>query len=117
MANHVFGNENRIEHLAVVNGKCQADELRRDHRAARPCLDRRLLIRGLRLLDFLHQVRIDERTFFNRASHKSLLVLHWLAVAAHQNKPVGKFLLVAGAISLGLQTPWRCQLLPTAAAL
>ena len=30
----------------------------------------------LRLLDFLQQVTVNERTFFNRASHNCLLVLH-----------------------------------------
>jgi len=43
----------------------QADEIRRDGRAARPRLDRRLLVRGLRLLDFVQQAEIYKRTLFN----------------------------------------------------
>ena len=117
MAHHVFRDENRVEHLAVVDGKSEAYKIGRDHRTPRPGLDRGFLIRAFRLLDFIQQVKIYKWTFLDGASHKSLLVLHRPAVAADQNKSVGKFLLVAGAISLGLQTLWRSQLLPATTTL
>src|SRR6478735_61504 len=42
MANHVFGHEYRVEHLAIMNVESEPHEIRGDHRAARPGLDRRL---------------------------------------------------------------------------
>ena len=105
MAHHVFRHEDGVENLAVMHRERQPHKLGRDHRAPRPSLDRRFLIGGLRLQDFLHQVTINERTFFNRATHNRLLVLHRTTIAAHHDKAIGNFLLVASAITLGQQTP------------
>src|SRR6266487_4208643 len=69
MAHHVFRHEHGIEDLSVVHVEGQPDEVRRDHGAARPCLDRRLGLGVLGLHDFFQQVPVDERSFFNRASH------------------------------------------------
>src|ERR1041385_5733223 len=76
MADHVFGDEHRVENFSVVNIEGEPDEIRRDHRTPRPRLDRRFLIRAPGLLDFLHQVTIDERTFFNRATHSSEIMIY-----------------------------------------
>lgn len=65
MPHHVFRHEHGIENFSIVNGKRQPDEIRRDRRAARPCLNRRLSVRLLGLDDFPHQVVVNERTFFN----------------------------------------------------
>ena len=65
MAHHVFRDEHRVENFAVVNRKGQADEIRSDHRAARPGLDWRLRFGLFGLDDLLHQVAINERSFFN----------------------------------------------------
>ena len=69
VADHVFRHKHRVENLSVVNAERQSDEIRRDGRTPRPRLDRRFLIRALRRLDFVQQVKIHKRTFFNRASH------------------------------------------------
>ena len=46
VADHVLGHKDRNVTFAVVNAECQSDHIRRDRRAARPCLDRgRLLAR------------------------------------------------------------------------
>ena len=65
MTDHVFGDEHGVENLAVMNTEGHADKIGRDHRTARPGLDRRLGFGVLRLDDFLHQVAIHERAFFN----------------------------------------------------
>src|SRR5437588_11882792 len=43
-----------------------------------------------------------------------LLVLHRPAIAADQNKTIGMFFLVAGAVAFGEQSPGRSTLLPAA---
>ena len=73
VADHIFGHEHRVEYFAVVHVEGEADEIRGDHRAARPSLDRRFGFGVLGLLDFLQQMAIDERTFFNGSSHKNKL--------------------------------------------
>src|SRR3954466_10758642 len=65
MTDHVFGHKHRGENLAVMNVKSDADEIGRNHRAARPGFDRRLRFSVLGLLDFLQQVKIYKRAFFN----------------------------------------------------
>src|SRR5215213_9035512 len=72
MPNHVFSHEHRIENFAVVNVERKPDEIRRDHRTTRPGLDRRLGLRLTCLLDFLEQMSVDKRTFFNRTTHTSI---------------------------------------------
>src|SRR2546428_622556 len=70
VADHVFGHEHRIEHLSVVHVERKSDEIRRDHRATRPGLDRRFGLRLFRLEDLVHQMIVNKRTFFDRASHR-----------------------------------------------
>src|SRR5262245_32589690 len=117
MADHVFGYEHWIENFSIMNVEREADEVRRNHRTTRPGLDRCFRFRVLRLDDFLHQVAVNERTFFNRASHKSLTLFHWPSIAAHDDEPVRVLPLVPRAISFREQTPRRRELLPTTAGL
>ena len=62
---HVFSHEDRIKNFSIVHIEGQPNELRGDHRAARPGLDRGLGVSSLRLHDFVHEVKIYKRTFFN----------------------------------------------------
>jgi len=64
VANHLVGDVHRHVLLAVVHGNRQTDELRQDHRAARPGLDRLLVLGGLGLFDLGQQVVVNEGTFF-----------------------------------------------------
>src|SRR5476651_236281 len=87
VADHVFRHEHRVENFSVMHGERQADKFRRNRRAARPRLDRRLLVRGLRLHDFVEQAEIHERTFFYRTSHK-LFIFHRQTVALDNDETV-----------------------------
>ena len=64
VTNHVFGHENRLKILSVVNQKRVADKIRRYHRAARPGFDRFLRARIIHLIDLIQQMRFDEGSFF-----------------------------------------------------
>ena len=69
VTNHIFGDVDGGENLAVVNAERVADEVGRDRRAAGPSLDG-LLGAGLdRLLDFLEEVIVDKETFFDGTCH------------------------------------------------
>ena len=63
VAHHVFGNENGLKVLSVMNQKRVADKIRRHHRAARPCFDRFFRARSIHLVDLLQKMRLDERSF------------------------------------------------------
>src|SRR5512135_519824 len=62
---HVLGHIDRNVLLAVVHGDRQADEFRRDRRAARPGLDRLLVVDGARGVDVPHQMVVDERALLD----------------------------------------------------
>lgn len=61
VANHVFGDKNRIENLAIVNVERQSNELWRDCCAARPSLNRGLGFGPLGLVDLALQTGLDVR--------------------------------------------------------
>ena len=65
MADHVFGDEHRVENLAVMDVEGQPHEIGRDHRTPRPGLDRRLGLGVLGFLDFVQQMAVDKRPFLN----------------------------------------------------
>ena len=65
VTHHVFGHEHAREHLAVVDGEGLAHELRQDHAAARPGLDRTLRPAGGQRGHLLQQVGFHIRTFFD----------------------------------------------------
>ena len=88
MSHHVFGHKNRVEYFAVMHVKSVAHEFGRNHRAARLCLDRLLRAGRVQLRYLFQQMAFDKRAFFNRTSHKLLLVFHWTAIAPHQNESV-----------------------------
>src|SRR6185436_15436550 len=69
VAHHLVGDIDRHVLLAVVHGDRQPDEIGQDHGAARPGLDRLLVLRGHGLVDLGHQVVVNKRTLFERASH------------------------------------------------
>jgi hypothetical protein len=64
VADHVLGDQHRDVLPAVVNGDRETDHVGHDHRAARPGLDRLAIVLRSGSLDLLHQVKIDERAFF-----------------------------------------------------
>src|SRR6266581_198539 len=65
VSDHVLGNIDRNVLLAVVDGDGQADEIRQDGGAARPSLDRALVVGGASGIDLLVQMVIDERALFD----------------------------------------------------
>src|SRR5947209_19252739 len=72
VADHVLRHVDGDVALAIVDGKRQADEVGRDGRAARPCLDRGRAGSALpNLLDLLLQMPVNERAFFYRTCHNS----------------------------------------------
>src|SRR5487761_11309 len=65
VTDHVLGHIDRNVLLAVVHGDREADEFRRDRRAARPGLDRLFVVDGARGVDLLHQMVVDERALLD----------------------------------------------------
>jgi hypothetical protein len=61
VADHLVRDVDRHVLLAVVHGDRHADEIGQDRRATRPGLDRLLVLRRRRLLDFRREVMVDER--------------------------------------------------------
>src|SRR5580704_5456929 len=70
---HVFRHEDGVKNFAVVDQEGMTHKVRRNHRAARPCLDRLLHARIIHLLDFVVEMSVNERTFFQRATHKLVI--------------------------------------------
>ena len=70
VADHVFGHENGLKILSVMNEKRVANKIRRHHRAPRPGLDRFFGARVVHLVDLIQKMRLDEGSFFQRSSHK-----------------------------------------------
>src|SRR5881275_624469 len=63
VTNHVFGHENRLKNLSVVNQKRVADKIRRHHRTPRPGLNWFLRARVVHLIDLLQKMRFEEGSF------------------------------------------------------
>src|SRR3954469_1748079 len=100
VAHHLVGDVDRHVLLAVVNGDGQADEIGQDHRAARPGLDRLLVLDGNGLVDLRHQVVVHERTLLERTRH----VADPLLLAARDDERL-RALVVTRAIALGQVAP------------
>ena len=64
VTNHVFGHENRLKNLSVVNQKRVADKIRRHHRTPRPGLNWFLRAGVIHLIDLLQKMRLNEGSFF-----------------------------------------------------
>src|SRR5690606_22860968 len=99
-----------------VHGDRQPDHVGDDHRAARPGLDRPAVVRGHRLLDFLQQVQIDERTLFDRTWHvlfrllgasRDASISSFLLLLAVANDHVLRPLVRPRLVALGGHTPRR----------
>src|SRR6266705_2296012 len=71
---HVFRDVYRDVLLAVVDRDSQPDEVGQDGGAPRPGLDRALVARRARRVDFLHQMVVHEGTLLDRTSHGLALV-------------------------------------------
>ena len=65
VADHVLSHEDRDEDLAIVHAEGLADEIRDDHRTARPSLDRLLKAALVGALNLLHEMVVDERTLLD----------------------------------------------------
>lgn len=70
VADHVFGDVNRYEGFAVVDGEVVADKIRSDHRLAAPGFDRFAISTGVgNGIDLGQELLIDEWTFFQGTWH------------------------------------------------
>src|SRR5213078_3253683 len=111
VADHLVGDVHGHVLLAVVHGDRDADEIGQDRRAARPGLDRLLVLGGARLLDLRREVMVDERALLQRTSHcRSFLLL-----AARDDHRL-RALVVARAVALGERVPRRHRRLALAGA-
>ena len=64
VANHVLGHIDRDELAAIVNGDGVADKVRVNGGPAGPGAQHLLVVDLIHPLDLLHEVIVDERTFF-----------------------------------------------------
>src|SRR5690606_5681838 len=69
VANHVLGDVDRDELVAVVHRHSVADKLRRDGRGTRPRLDDALVAALVHLPDLAEQLCVDVRTLLDRSRH------------------------------------------------
>src|SRR3954471_385144 len=123
VADHVLGDVNGGEDLAVVDAERVTDEIGRDRRAAGPGLDG-FLGAGLdRLLDFLEQVVVNEETFFDGTCHGGskgaglLFTTRLAAVVVNDDRRVRELRAAAGNETLRELAPWRDEMLATATTL
>lgn len=65
VTDHVFVDVDRHVLPTVVHRDGQSDHVRKNHRAARPGLNRSFVVFGPGLFDLLTQVMVDERSFLN----------------------------------------------------
>src|SRR5258707_8898600 len=87
VADHVLGDENRQELVAVIHTKRQTHELRQNCRTPRPGLDHFITARTTRGLCLLQQITINERTLPYRASHLVALLTCWLDDGGQSGRP------------------------------
>ena len=64
VSHHGLRNKDGVENLPVMHEERMTNEIRRDRRAARPCLDRLLDGSLAHLVDLLEEMLVNERTFF-----------------------------------------------------
>src|SRR5690606_37875531 len=69
---HVLGDVDRAELLAVVDGQRVGEHVGRDHRATAPRLDHALLAALVHLLDLATELVVDVGAFLERACHESV---------------------------------------------
>src|SRR5690349_6977117 len=96
---HVLVDQYRHVLATVVDGDGQAHHFGQDHRAARPGLDRTLVVGGNGGFHLLCEVQVDERTFLQGARHDRFLLL------ATTHNELLRALVVAGLVALGRRAP------------
>src|SRR5206468_9499322 len=69
VTDHILGHQYRNELVTVINAESEADELRKNRRAARPRPDDLVASGTARFLRFLEEVTVDKRPLPNRACH------------------------------------------------
>lgn len=69
---HVFSDKHREERFAVMHIESVPYKVGRDRRSTRPGLDRLFRVRGVELENFIKQMIVNERAFFNGSSHNSI---------------------------------------------
>ena len=122
VADHVLGDVDGDEDLAVMHAERVPDEIGRDGRAAGPGLDG-FLGAGLdRLLDFLEQVVVNEEAFFDGACHGAkgaglLLTTRLAAVVVEDDHAGREFRTATGGETLGELAPRGDELLTATATL
>jgi hypothetical protein len=73
VTDHLLANEHRHVLAAVVNRQRQANHIRDHHRPAGPGFDGPTIIGLHRHADFFQEVKVDERTLFQRTRHDTFL--------------------------------------------
>lgn len=74
MAYHVFRYIDGDKLLTVMHGNRMPHKVWRNHRGSRPRLDNFFRACGIELLDFLEELRMDVRTFFEGSRHSYLVL-------------------------------------------
>ena len=64
MSHHIFGDKNLVKHLAVVDHKCEANELGDYRTPSCPGFDRLARARSTLPVDLDEQLLINKRSFF-----------------------------------------------------
>ena len=64
VSDHVFSNEDRNESLTVMNVDRMTDKVGGDHRTTRPSLDRLLVAALVHFFDFISEMAVNKRPFF-----------------------------------------------------
>src|SRR5208283_4633686 len=73
VSHHVLGHIHRNKFPSVVHGNRVSHHLRNNRRAPRPSPQHLLFVTRIHGFHFRRQVRVHERSFFCRSSHKSVL--------------------------------------------
>src|SRR3954462_7998592 len=102
VSHHVFADIDRHVLPSIVNRDGQTDEIGKNGRAARPGLDRALVLRCTSRLHFLHQMVVDERALLDGTCNMSLPLF---AVAVTHDHGA-RTLVAAGFVTLRRRAPW-----------
>src|SRR5688572_18770613 len=70
VAHHVFGDEHRVKNFSVMDEERVSHEIGNNRGAARPGFDRLLAVVRVLFVDLFQQMLLDERSFFEAASHR-----------------------------------------------
>ena len=72
VADHIFGDEDLIEDLSVVNHECKTDEFRHDSTSSGPGFDRLARTGGNLPVYLGKELVVYIRSFFQRSSHTAI---------------------------------------------